>query len=453
MSDPLSIQPILQPIDASLSLPGSKSITNRALILAALAEGETTLEGALFSRDTQIMVQALRQLGFRCEEDAENHRITLRGEGGHIPEKSAKIDVGNAGTAARFLTAFLALQPGGVYHLDGDDAMRQRPMAGLIEALRTLHAAAFDFHGETNHFPFTVKAQGYQGGTCTVDASASSQILSALLLAAPTGNRPVHLAAPGVRPAYIEITQKMRESFGAPLISEDPSEVFSLQPIRYCQPKGGLYPVEPDLSAASYFLALVLIHNGRITLPGIGPKPMQGDAAFAETLGHHGLQIEREQAQWLVRKDGTRKIQLEAREINFNAYSDTFLTYAAITPLLGGPVRITGIGHTRRQETDRISGMAKELSKLGQPVEEAADSLYIKPDLDALRAHAKAARSAGQLLAVETYEDHRFAMSFAILGTYDLFEDGQPWLAIKDPACCGKTYPKFFDVLQSLRHD
>ena len=180
---------------------------------------------------------------------------------------------------------------------------------------------------------------------------------------------------------------------------------------------------------------------------------MQGDAAFAETLEHHGLQIEREQAQWLVRKDGTRKIQLEAREINFNAYSDTFLTYAAITPLLGGPVRITGIGHTRRQETDRISGMAKELSKLGQPVEEAADSLYIKPDLDALRAHAKAARSAGQLLAVETYEDHRFAMSFAILGTYDLFEDGQPWLAIKDPACCGKTYPKFFDVLQSLRHD
>lgn len=452
MIDPLPIQPISRPLDATVALPGSKSITNRALILAAMANGETTLEGALFSRDTRIMLQALEQLGFDCRQQPGQQSITVRGEGGRIPVKSASIHIGNAGTAARFLTAFLALQPGGLYHLDGDPAMRTRPMSGLLDALQALDAAIFEFHGQAGHFPFTLKAKGYRGGACQVDASASSQILSALLLAAPAGTGSHELAAPGVRPAYIQITQKMRESFGAPASAPDPSGTHSLEPIQYSTPGNGHYQIEPDLSAASYFLALALIHGGSLQLPGIGHEPLQGDARFSITLAEHGLLIDREPGYWLVSNPSPEMILREERQIDFNSHSDTFLTYAAIAPLLGGPVRIHGIGHTRRQETDRIAGMARELTNLRQTIEEEEDGLLIRPQLELMRECAQAARARGQLLQIETYEDHRFAMSFAILGSYDLLGDGKPWLAIKDPSCCGKTFPDFFKVLQSLNH-
>ena len=452
MTDPLPIQPVTRPLDATVVLPGSKSITNRALILAALADGETTLEGALFSRDTRIMAQALEQLGFQCRQEPAAQRLTVRGEGGRIPLQNARIHVGNAGTAARFLTAFLALQPGGQYELDGDPPMRTRPMAGLLNALQALDAAAFDFRGEAGHFPFSLKAKGYRGGACQVDASASSQILSALLLAAPAGEAPVELHSPGVRPSYINITQKIRESFGAPAMAPDPSGIYPLAPVRYSAPNGGSYQIEPDLSAASYFLALTLVHGGTISLPGIGPEPLQGDARFADTLAAHGLHVRREPSRWLASNPAPGAIQRDEREINFNSHSDTFLTYAAIAPLLGGPVHISGIGHTRRQETDRIAGMARELAKLGQRVEEEEDGLHIHPDTGAMHDRARAARASGHLLEIETYEDHRFAMSFAILGSQDLLGDGQPWLAIKDPACCGKTFPGFFEVLHSLNH-
>ena len=453
MTDPIPILPINHPLDATIPLPGSKSITNRALILAALANKPTTLEGALFSRDTQIMFQALKQLGFHCQQDEAKKTIQIKGEGGHIPNKSVSIHVGNAGTAARFLTAFLALEAGGQYHLDGDPAMRIRPMSGLLDALVALDAAAFEFHREVGYFPFTLKAKGYRGGACSVDASASSQILSALLLAAPAGKSSLELASPGVRPAYIAITQRIRESFGAPDITFNSSGTYPLAPVVYTAPPNGSYPIEPDLSAASYFLALVLIHGGQLLLPGIHPKPIQGDAKFADTLSRHGLQIQRNSNSWVANRPVNKSIEGPAREINFNSYSDTFLTYAAIAPLLGDSVCIHGIKHTRHQETDRVAGIAKELTQLGQTVEEAPDSLQIHPDMSALRDQAIASRKAGQLIEIETYEDHRFAMSFAVLGSHDLLGNGQPWLAIKDPACCGKTFPNFFDILQSLKND
>jgi 3-phosphoshikimate 1-carboxyvinyltransferase len=452
MTDPLAIHPISEPLDSIITLPGSKSITNRALILAALADNQTTLEGALFSRDTRIMLQALDQLGFRCQQDPEKRTIKVIGGGGRIPAKSASIDVGNAGTAARFLTAFLALEAGGEYHLDGDPAMRTRPMSGLLHALTALDAATFEFHGEVGHFPFTLKARGYHGGVCPVDASASSQILSALLLTAPAGKGSSTFTSPGVRPAYIAITQKIRESFGASNMEVDSSGVYHLSPVTYSAPIGGSYLIEPDLSAASYFLALALVHGGKLSFPGIQAKPVQGDAKFANTLSRHGLQIQRGPSSWIASRDINETIQSEDREINFNTYSDTFLTYAAIAPLLGGSVCIRGIEHTRHQETDRVAGIAKELIKLGQAVEEDRDRLRIHPNVSAMRDQATSARKAGRLIEIETYEDHRFAMSFAVLGSYDLLGDGQPWLAIKDPACCGKTFPNFFDVLQSLKN-
>ncbi len=447
MTDPLPIQPLRRPLADSVALPGSKSITNRALVLAALAEGQTTLEGALFSRDTRIMMTALDTLGFGVEADEAAGRITIGGQGGAIPVHQATLDVGNAGTAARFLTALLAAQPGGRYELDGDAAMRGRPTVGLTDALTNLGAARFEFKETPGHFPFVLESQGFSGGEVKVDASASSQILSALLLAAATGTGAVQLHCPEVRPAYVAITLKMREAFGAPELDPGQSGRYGLEPLRYRSP--GSYVIEPDVSAASYFLALCLIHGGRLALPRLGPDPLQGDARFAEVLGHHGLRVDAEAGQWQVSRS-ENAIERGHREMDFNSFSDTFLTYAAIAPLLGGSVRITGIGHTRRQETDRIAGMAAELAKLGQLVKEEEDALTVQPKPNELRARALAARNRGELLTVETYDDHRFAMSFGVLGSYDLLGDGRPWLAVADPACCGKTFPGFFQALGAL---
>lgn len=451
MDDPLQITPIIRELDTSVDLPGSKSITNRALILAALAGGKTTLSGALFSRDTRIMLDALKALGYSVTADEASAEITVDSEIGGIPNSQAILNVGNAGTVARFLTALLARKQGGSYKLDGDPAMRERPMAGLLDALVNLGAAEFEFHGRQGHFPFTMTTNGYNGGSTGVDASASSQILSALLLSGVTSDSGLELICPGVRPAYVAITLKMREAFGADPIEPDASGTYKLAATEYKTP--GTYMIEPDVSAASYFLALTLVQGGKLRIPNLSPEPLQGDAHFAEVLAHHGLRVDAERNEWIAQRAADHDIQSGHREIDFNLFSDTFLSYAAIAPLLGGSVRITGIGHTRHQETDRIAGMAAELSKLGQLVKEEDDALTIQPKPNELRARALAARNAGELLTIETYEDHRFAMSFGILGSYDLLGDGQPWLAIQDPACCGKTFPDFFDALKNTRHD
>lgn len=451
MTDPLPIIPLQKTLKHQLQLPGSKSITNRALILAALAQGRTRLQGALFSRDTQIMLKALKTLGIQCSEESSTRTIAVCGTGGKIPVRSATIDVGNAGTAARFLTAFLALHPNGKYHLDGDPAMRTRPMSGLIDAIESLKAAEFEFQGQTGHFPFTMKTRGYTGGSVRVDASASSQILSALLLSAPAGSASIRLNCPDVRPAYVAITLRMREAFGANPAQTVEKDTYLLDTLCYQAPESGDYPIEPDLSAASYFLALTLIQGGELRLANIGPEPLQGDARFAEVLAHHDLKVTTQSNQWKAERTNTLKNTDEHREINFNAFSDTFLTYAAIAPLLGGSVHISGIGHTRHQETDRIAGMANELSKLGQLVKEDEDALTIYAQPEELKARALQCRAKSRLLEIETYDDHRFAMSFGVLGSFDLLGDGKPWLAIKNPECCGKTFPDFFQVLNTLR--
>lgn len=449
MTDPRPIVPFQRALESALQLPGSKSITNRALVLAALADGETILKGALFSRDTGIMLEALKRLGFHIVANETHSEITVKGCAGQIPAETATLNVGNAGTAARFLTALLARKPHGRFRLDGDPAMRDRPMSGLLDALGALGAAEIDFQGKDGHFPFTLHAKGFSGGQISVDAGASSQILSALLLSAAAESSTT-LACPEARPAYVAITLKMREAFGAAPLESDADGHYTLEPVAYSSP--GTYAIEPDISAASYFLALSLIQGGRLRIANLGPNPLQGDANFVEVLAHHGLRVDATAKEWIVSRAPGEDIQLGHREIDFNAFSDTFLTYAAIAPLLGGSVRISGIGHTRHQETDRIAGMATELSKLGQLVKEEDDALTIQAKPNELRARALNARNSGKLLAIDTYDDHRFAMSFGILGSYDLLGDGEPWLAINDPACCGKTFPGFFDALEKIRN-
>ncbi len=410
LPDKLPIEPFTRPVRGSVTLPGSKSITNRALILAALARRTTILRGALFSRDTRLMVAALRRLGFTVGADEAALTITVDGRGGEIPVRAAKLDVGNAGTAARFLTAFVCLRPDGVYHFDGDEAMRRRPIGALLEALEAQGAAA-----SARTFPFTLKTAGLRGGSVELDASESSQLLSALLLVAPHARSPlvVKLKGATVSHPFVAMTERMLAQFAA-------------QPADYA--------IEGDATAASYFAALALVANGTVEITGfnLAAGALQGDAAFLRLLV----------AGKLVRLSGpavARGTRHGGITADFNDFSDTFLTLAALAPLLDGPTRISGIAHTRRQETDRVAGAARELKKLGQHVIESEDSLEIHP------------RPLTPGVEIETYHDHRFAMSFGILGCHDLLKNGRPWLTVTDPGCCAKTFPAFFDLLEALR--
>jgi 3-phosphoshikimate 1-carboxyvinyltransferase len=448
----LPIVPFTQPVRGSVTLPGSKSITNRALILAALSPRTVTLRGALFSRDTRLLVDALRALGFAIETDEAAPAITITGRGGEIPAREARMEVGNAGTAARFLTAFVCLRRDGIYHFDGDEAMRRRPIGALLDALESQGARA-----DARGFPFTLRTAGLPGGPVELDASESSQLLSALLMVAPHARAPLTVKLKGETGSkpFVAMTEAMVKQF-----SSAPAA----------------YDIEGDASAASYFLALPLVTGGELTLPNYRGT-LQGDFQFRPVLEEVGLRTWNagtapgspafavggalrpdEQstpghkapptcagADSTGRRDepfvcsAPRGARHRAVQRSFREFSDTFLTLAAIAPLLDGPTKITGIAHTRKQETDRVAGMARELRKLGQHVVETEDALEIHP------------RPLVSDVEIETYHDHRFAMSFGILGCHDRRGDGRPWLTIRDPACCHKTFPEFFDLLARLR--
>lgn len=471
LPDPLPIQPLPATGHGRVILPGSKSLTNRALMIAALGKGTTTLYGALFSRDTALMVTALRELGFQVAEDPARHTFRIEGQGGRISKARASLFTGLSGTATRFLAALVALHPDGEYTFDGDPVMRTRPVAGLLQALQA-QGTRVTFHGEHDHLPCTLHTSGLSGGEFSVDASASSQILSALLMAAPLARKATTLNAPGVRPAFVELTTQLMARMGGPAITYDGTHARIPATGPYKTP--GEFTIEPDLTAASYFLALPLATGGRVLLPHIPAQPMQGDAAFLDILRQHGLAITHQDGAWHSRPQPPSQVSPHTRplsthpsrstekgmpsedpgptplEHNFRTFSDTFLTLGALTPLLSGPITLSGLTHTRQQETDRPAGLAKELRRLGQKVIETEDTLTLTPNRAKLQTLAREARAQGRLLTIETYEDHRFAMAFGILGTHDLLGDNQPWLALQDPACCSKTYPKFFGELARM---
>ncbi len=418
----LPIVPFTRPVEDVVVLPGSKSLTNRALLLAAYGTQPVTLTGALFSEDTQLMADGLRQLG--CRVEADDTALTLRvSNQGQLfrSEEPVELFVGLSGTTARFLTAFCAAAPRGIYRLDGVEQMRHRPMAGLINALREL-GADVRCTGAEGFFPLEIHARGLRGGSIELDASASSQLLSALLMVAPLAEGPTSIQLVGtVRWTFVEMTRKLMAEFGGQVASAEENR-FAIVPHAYTPPS--VHPIEPDATAASYWQALMLLVGGSLRLPHLRPpgKGLQGDAAFADVV----------QRVW-VRPAG------ELFEENFKEISDTFLTLAAIAPVLDGPTRITGIAHTRHQETDRVAAMATELRRLGQEVVEEEAALTITPQ--PLKVDQ----------VIETYGDHRFAMSFGILGCFNLRGDGLPWLSIHHPEVCVKTFPHFFELLESVR--
>jgi 3-phosphoshikimate 1-carboxyvinyltransferase len=433
----LAVRPFTRPVRGSVGIPGSKSLTNRALLLASLCDAPVILSGALFSEDTRIMAEALRQLGIGVEENEGRSEIRVSGRGGEIPADAAQLFVGLAGTAARFLTALCASAKRGVFRLDGAPRMRERPMKGLIDALRLL-GADIRCLGTEGFLPVEVRARGLRGGSLAIDSRESSQMLSALLMVAPLAEGPVYATpAGGVRMPFVRMTARQMSQFGTAEPAARPDGSIAVDAGRYRSP--GSYAIEPDATSAGYFAALPLVVGGSLSLGGLRPEgeSLQGDVKFLEVLARCGAKVSSGAGGILVAfAPGGRRVGVAQ---DFSGFSDTFLTLAAIAPLLVGPTRITGIGHTRKQETDRVSAMAGELRRLGQEVLEAEDSLEIRP----------APLASG--VSVDTHGDHRFAMSFAVLGSHDLCGDGSPWLSIADPACCAKTFPAFFDVLDAVR--
>ncbi len=440
LPDLLPIPPFVRPVRADVVVPGSKSLTNRALLVAALCDTPVTLTGALFSEDTHLMAEALRRLGLTVDSDETRHTVRVSGQEHAFRGGSVSLFVGLAGTAARFLTALCAAAPKGTYRIDGVPQMRKRPMQPLIEALRQL-GADIRCTGVEGFFPIEIQARGLRGGPVSLDARESSQLLSALLLVAPLAAAPVEVQLiGGVRWPFVRMTARLMQEFGQPEVQRTSDTTFRVAAGQRYARRDGAYPVEPDATAASYFLALPLATGGTIALPGLRPhgEGLQGDTAFAGVLQDVGLAVGRQ-------PDGTVCVTAAPGHArrgvvrDFSEFSDTFLTLAALSPLLTGPTRISGIAHTRKQETDRVAGMARELTRLGQDVIETEDTLEIRPR--PLRLDQE----------IETYGDHRFAMSFGILGSHDLRRDGRPWLSLRNPACCAKTFPHFFELLEAVR--
>jgi len=439
MQDPYPIPVFTTPARASVRVPGSKSITNRALVIAALADGNTLLENCLFSRDTEIMIQALRDLGFEIDANASSKSIQVSGKAGIIPKDRAKIDVGNSGTSARFLTAMLAIREGGEFEVDGDPAMRKRPIAKLVDTLSQLGCSIETTDG---FFPIRIRPRGLNGGVAAIDASESSQFVSALLMAAPHAKDKLtlKLSDSSVRRGYIDLTLGMMQRFGIPTenLSRNHDSYTVAAPRRYKhQPNG--YFIESDASAASYFFALPFAVGGEIEIQGISKDSIQGDIEFTRIAESSGASIEWSSDSVVARFDSS-KSRPQAPQENFYKFSDTFMSAAALAPIFGGETYIEGVAHPRHQECDRIAAMKDGLQKLGQHVHDTDSSIRIIP-------------APLQPATIETYEDHRIAMSFAILGTFDVFDTGESWLRIIDPLCCRKTFPDFFETLEQARED
>ena len=420
----IEILPISKPPDATITVPGSKSYTNRALLVAALASGVSTLTGALFSDDTRYMSESLRKLGVKIDADAKRATFVVHGNGGEIPVSGAELYIGNSGTTSRSLTAYVSLGHGR-FVIDGDAPMRHgRPIADLLNALRQLGVSART-QFENGHLPVIVEADGLTGGKTRLDVGKSSQFLTALLLIAPYAKNGIEIAVIGNREMpYIDITLAVMEAFGAHATHNNYKH-FKIEGGQQYQPR--VYNIEPDASNASYFFAAAAITGGRVTVQHLNLDSAQGDVQFVHILEKMGCHVAVSDAGITV----TGPEQLKGIDVDMRTISDTALTLAAIAPFADSKVSIRNIEHTRWQETDRIHAMVTELRKLGVPVVEHRDGLEISP-------------APIQPAPIDTYEDHRIAMAFSLVG---LKASG---IRINDPECVSKTFPDYFQVFERL---
>jgi len=421
-SDTRAIRPT-GPLHGSIRPPGSKSLTNRALVCAALADGCSRLSGLLESEDTKVMIAGLRQLGVTVRHDRETQTAEIDGCAGTLPSSGAEVYAANSGTTMRFLTALVALGHGD-FRLDGNARMRQRPIGDLIQALGRLGVYARSQAG-TGCPPVLVEARGLPGGRVSVAGDVSSQFLSAILLAAPCAAAPVELVVDGplVSKPYVEMTLAVMRAFGA-VVEADALDRFIIPAPQVYRARD--YAVEPDASAASYFFAAAAVTGGRVRVEGLSRASLQGDVAFCDCLEWMGCQVEYGADSITVTGAPLRGI-----DVDMNAISDTAQTLSVVALFAEGPTLIRNVAHVRHKETDRLAALATELRKLGASVVEGPDRLAITPG--PLRG-----------ATLDTYDDHRMAMSLALAGLR------VPGVVIRDPGCTAKTYPQFFDDLERL---
>jgi 3-phosphoshikimate 1-carboxyvinyltransferase len=424
----LDLAPIAR-AQGTVPLPGSKSISNRTLLLAALATGTTTLTGLLHADDTARMIEALRALGVRI--DVGDVDCGVEGVGNRFPQRAAALFLGNAGTAVRPLTAVLAMQ-GGDYRIAGVPRMHERPIGDLVDALRH-QGCEIEYVGNAGYPPLRIGAAGGRaGGAIPIRGDVSSQFLSALLMALPVANGAekratrVELTTALISRPYVEITLRLMRRFGVDVTAPDESSFVVPARAQYMAP--GRVHVEGDASAASYFLAAGVIGGGPVRVEGIGRDSIQGDVAFADVLARQGADI-RFGDNWIEARRGG---PLAGGTIDCVMIPDAAMTLAIVALFARAPTRLVNIGSWRVKETDRIAAMAAELSKLGATLAAGNDWLEVSP-LATFR-HA----------TIDTYDDHRMAMCFALAAL------GGAGVTINDPGCVRKTFPGYFDALRSI---
>ena len=422
--DSLILAPIKR-ISGRVDLPGSKSLSNRVLLLSMLAEGTTQIQNLLDSDDVRYMIGALEKLGITLQETREKNEISVEGCSGGIPNSDLELMLGNAGTAMRPLTAALTLGQGR-YVLDGVPRMRERPIVDLVEGLQQLGAKVRLLNGPPGP-PVEILAQGLPGGTARIKGSVSSQFLSAILMAAPGAQKDVMLEIDDtlVSVPYVEMTLALMERFGVHVENRDFQEFHIPGKQTYHSP--GDFFVEGDASSASYFLAGAAITGGTVTVHGCGTESLQGDSKFAEVLEQMGAET-----QWQPHSVTVRGNTLKGVDLDMNRMPDAAMTLAVAALFAEGTTKIRNVYNWRLKETERMKAVTTELRKLGAEVEEGDDYLIIDPP-DQI-----------QSTEIETYDDHRMAMAFSLAAC------GAESVTILDPGCVSKTFPDYFEVLKSV---
>jgi len=423
--DSIEIAQLTAPLDARVVVPGSKSITNRAMVLAALAQGRSVLEPVLLSDDTRHMTDALRAMGFNVEIDEAARRITVDGRGGAVPARGADIFVGGAGTVMRFVVAMVTLGEGR-FRIDGNQRMRQRPIGPQLDAMERLGASVYS-ERDNNCPPVIVDASRarFEGGETSIDARVSSQFVSAMLMPAPLWKLGLKLRVIGdpARP-FIDMTLRLMEAWGARSSVE--GETITVPGAQWYRAQR--FAVEPDASSASYFAAAAALVGGTVRIEGLRSNSVQGDVGFLDVLQQMGARV----AWHADHVEVTGTGQLAGVDVAMNSMPDMVVTLAAIAPFASSPTTIRNVEFIRHHESDRLRVLATELRRLGAAVVENQDGLEISP-------------STLHPAEIETYDDHRIAMSFAVAG---LRLGG---VKIKDPGCVAKTFPDFFERLAALR--
>ncbi|HEX8323750.1 MAG TPA: 3-phosphoshikimate 1-carboxyvinyltransferase [Tepidisphaeraceae bacterium] len=428
----LRLEPLSKPFERTFAPPGSKSLTNRALVLAALCEAPCTLTGALFADDTRVMIDGLTKLGFEVTPDEAAKTITVKGRGGVIPAATADCFCGNSGTTIRFLAALCTLGRG-VYTVDGVPRMRQRPIGPLVTMLRNL-GARIEHTMEDGYPPLRITADELPGGIVRYGSETSSQYLSALLQVASYAHNETIVDLIGRQTSwpYVAMTMQLMDRFGVTCelvrdpVSQEPTQIIVPRDTYVLEQ----YDVEPDASNATYFLALAALHPGsRITIEGLGKRSLQGDVGFADVLHQMGANLTF--GPDFITIGGPKA--LAGVDVDLSNMPDTAQTLAVVALFAEGPTSIHGLHTLRVKETDRLAALQNELTKLGAEVEIEGDSLHIEPP-DKLK-----------VAAIDTYDDHRMAMSFALAGTKTV------GVTINDPKCVNKTYPHYFEDLETFR--